>query len=143
MADDIEYVCALSGKSAPDDTLVDDAGEDDALGALPLGWVEITVRRRVSNPMWEALQARKNRLIEASWAGLAAQLPADLPDDEKNEMKADIATSIGVQFAFVESKVDRYLTDESTAHVHADDAVVTKEWAKIAEALGVTVEADD
>ncbi|NDC59451.1 MAG: hypothetical protein EBZ50_11655 [Alphaproteobacteria bacterium] len=114
-----------------------DAGDDDALGALPQGWLEITVRRRTSNPAWDALQARKARLVEASWAGLAAQLPPELDDAEKGEMRADIETSIGVQFAYVESRIDRYLTDEITVHVNAGDAAVAKEWAKIAEALGV------
>lgn len=137
MAEDTEYVCALSGKAASDDLLVTDAGDEDALGALPMGWLEITVRRRASNPAWDALQARKARLVEASWAGLAAQLPADLPDEEKAEMRADIETSIGVQFAYVESRVDRYLLDEITVHVNAADAAVAKEWGKIAEALGV------
>jgi hypothetical protein len=142
MADETEYVCALSGKAASDDALVTDAGEDDALGALPLGWLEITVRRSTSNPTWDALQARKNRLIEASWAGLASQLPADLPDDEKGEMRADIETSIGVQFAYVESRIERYVTDEITVHVNVGDPAVAKEWAKLADALGVEDDAE-
>ena len=142
MADETEYVCALSGKSAPEAALVNDASDEDALGALPLDWIEITVRRRASNPAWDALQARKGRLVEASWAGLASQLPADLPDEEKNEMRADIETSIGVQFAYVESRIERYLTDEITVHVHAGDAAVAKDWGKIAEALGVEDDAE-
>jgi len=140
MAEETEFECALSGKIASDDTLVLDASDDDALGALPLEWIEITVRRRSSNPAWDALQARKNRLIEASWAGLAAQFPPELPDEERAEMRADIAASVGVQFAFVESRVDRYVTDEMTVYVNAGDGAVAKEWKRIAETLGITEE---
>lgn len=138
MAEETEIVCALSGKAAREETLVLDAADDDTLGALPLDWVEITVRRRAVNPAWSALQARKARLVEASWAGLAAQLPPELPDDEKVEMRADIEASVAVQFAFAESRVEPYLTDEITVHVHADDPTVAKEWKKIADTLGVT-----
>lgn len=140
MAEETEFECALSGKIAAEDTLVLDAADDDALGALPLDWIEITVRRRALNPAWVALQARKSRLIEASWAGLSEQLPPELPEAEKAEMRADIEASVGVQFAFVESRVERHTTDEITVHVHASDPAVAKEWKKIADALGFTEE---
>jgi hypothetical protein len=138
MAEENEFICALSGKAAAASALVEDAGADDVMGALPLDWIEVTVRRRTPNPTWDALQGRKARLIENAWAGLASQLPDDLPDDEKTEMKADITMSIAVQFAFIESQVDRYQTDEITVHVNAADPAVAKEWSKIADVLGVT-----
>jgi hypothetical protein len=137
MAEENEFICALSGKAAAASALVEDAGAEDVMGALPLDWIEVTVRRRTVNPTWDALQGRKARLIENAWAGLAAQLPDDLPDDEKTEMKADITMSIAVQFAYIESQVDRYLTDEITVHVNAADSAVAKEWSKIADVLGV------
>lgn len=137
MSDENEFICALSGKSAAASALVEDAPADDGLGALPLDWIEVTVRRRAPNPTWEALQGRKARLIENAWAGLAAQLPPELPDEEKTEMKADITMSIAVQFAYIESQVERYQTDEITVYVNAADPSVSKEWVKIADALGV------
>lgn len=138
-SEEIEYVCALSGKAAPESALVDDGG-DDNLGALPVGWLEITIRRREPNPAWDALQRRKARLTESTWMGIAGQLPEDVSDADKAEVRADIEASFDVQFAYAFSQIERYNVEEVTVHVAASDAQVKGEWDKIAESLGLSDE---
>ena len=139
MAEETEYVCALSGKSAPESALVDDGGEDN-LGALPVGWLEITIRRREPNPAWETLARRKARLTESTWLGIAGQLPEDLADADKAEVRADVEASFDVQFAYAFSQVERYNVEEITVHVAANDTQVKAEWDKIADTLGLADE---
>jgi hypothetical protein len=139
MAEETEYVCALSGKSAPESALVDDGGEDN-LGALPVGWLEVTIRRREPNPAWETLARRKARLTESTWLGIAGQLPEDLADTDKAEVRADVEASFDVQFAYAFSQIERYNVEEIVVHVAANDAQVKAEWDKIAESLGLSDE---
>jgi len=139
MAEETEYVCALSGKAAPESALVDDGG-DDNLGALPAGWLEITIRRREPNPVWDALQRRKARLTESTWLGIAGQLPEDLADADKAEVRADVEASFDVQFAYSLAQIERYIVEEVTVHVAANDAQVKAEWDKIADTLGLADE---
>jgi hypothetical protein len=139
MAEETEYVCALSGKAAPESALVDDGG-DDNLGALPAGWLEITIRRREPNPVWDALQRRKARLTESTWLGIATQLPEDLADADKAEVRADVEASFDVQFAYSLAQIERYIVEEVTVHVAANDAQVKAEWDKIADTLGLADE---
>jgi hypothetical protein len=139
MAEETEYVCALSGKAAPESALVDDGG-DDNLGALPAGWLEITIRRREPNPVWDALQRRKARLTESTWMGIATQLPEELADADKAEVRADVEASFDVQFAYALSQIERYIVEEVTVHVAASDVQVKAEWDKIADTLGLADE---
>lgn len=139
MAEETEYVCALSGKAAPESALVDDGG-DDNLGALPAGWLEITIRRREPNPVWDALQRRKARLTESTWMGIATQLPEELADADKAEVRADVEASFDVQFAYALSQIERYIVEEVTVHVAASDEQVKAEWDKIADTLGLADE---
>lgn len=138
-SEETEYVCALSGKAAPESALVDDGG-DDNLGALPVGWLEITIRRREPNPAWDTLARRKARLTESTWMGIAAQLPEEISDADKAEVRADIEASFDVQFAYAFSQLERYNVEEVTVHVAASDAQVKPEWDKVAEALGLADE---
>ena len=138
-SEEIEYVCAPPGKAAPESALVDDGG-DDNLGALPVGWLEITVRRRASNPVWDEIQRRKARLVESTWMGIAAQLPEDIPDADRAEVRADVETSFAAQFSHMLSQVERYIVDEATIHVAANDPQVKPEWDKVAESLGLAEE---
>ena len=138
-SEETEYVCALSGKVAPESALVDDGG-DDNLGALPVGWLEITIRRREPNPAWDALLRRKARLTESTWMGIAGQLPEEISDADKAEVRADIEASFDVQFAYAFSQIERYNVEEITVHVAASDAQVKGEWDKVAETLGLSDE---
>lgn len=138
-SEETEYVCALSGKSAPESALVDDGG-DDNLGALPVGWLEVTIRRREPNPAWETLARRKARLTESTWLGIAGQLPEDLADTDKAEVRADVEASFDVQFAYAFSQIERYNVEEITVHVAANDPQVKAEWDKIADTLGLADE---
>lgn len=137
-SDETEYVCALSGKAATDAEVVEDG--DETLGALPVGWLEVTIRRREPNPAWDALQRRKARLVASTWMGIAAQLPEDVSEDDKAEVRADVEASFDAQFAYAFSQIERYNTEEVVLHVNANDAQVQPEWAKIAEALGLSDE---
>jgi hypothetical protein len=138
-SDEIEYVCALSGKVASESALVDDGG-DDNLGALPVGWLEITIRRREPNPAWDDLQRRKARLVESTWMGIAAQLPEEISDADRADVRGDVQASFDAQFAYAFSQMERYNVEEVTVYVAANDAQVKGEWDKVAESLGLSDE---
>ena len=141
-----EYQCALSGKdnASVGAELVEDARDDDSLEDLPLGWLKVTVQRRVQNPTWEQLQYRKARLLE----GMKLSIPSDAPDDDRREMTADLEISLTAQFAVLDAQIPRYVTEEEDCFIldPSKDKQVQKAWDTIAGELGLDLgatESDD
>ena len=68
-----DYECAFSAKRA--EGAMDYDG--DNLGDLPVGWIALTMKRRVYNPEWTALQQTKMAMVpNLSWGKLQAPSPA-------------------------------------------------------------------
>ena len=59
--EDEEYDCALSGTVG--EPGLDEGDEGDGLGDLPLGWTEVTIRRRRVNPEWLTIQILKEQMV--------------------------------------------------------------------------------
>lgn len=122
-----------------------DLASEDGLEDLPLGWVEITVRRRVINPAWLRIQETKSRSIEGQ---LQQVLPPDAkqPDgtpitDEQRTLTREegIRPTVDALFFAQESKTPIWLTEEHTAYVFPPDKdeKAGGAWASIAGQLGL------
>ena len=127
------YVCALSGKAASDEELVDDAADTDALDEMPIGWIRITVERRGVAPEWVEFQTRREKLV----AMQLSQLPTDATDEQRAEAEADIRFALGAQLSYAESRLARYITLEDTVYVKNPDGdpQVAEAWAEVAKTL--------
>jgi hypothetical protein len=132
MADD-GFRCVLSGREAKDEDLVTDAREDDDLEELPLGWVRVTVERRVLNPAWARLQRHKQIMIERMKAGIDTAMPPEMRVIEEELVE----TLVTGQLTMLDQTTPKYLTYEDEA-ILCDPSVnkqVGDEWKKISEAL--------
>ncbi len=131
------YECALSGMEAKESDLVNDAEESDALADLPLGWLKITVQRRIVNPMWEQVQIRKHRMLRSA----ESQIPAGLPEHDKNELLEDAAMHILATFSHLDSKTPKYITLDEEVYISdpSADPQLQAAWDDIGDALGLDI----
>jgi hypothetical protein len=115
-------VCALSGVT-PTDEEVSIAGIGDDDSDTPLDWIEITLARRVINPLYA-------ELVEVK-AGLVAGLLATIEDPQERESnRQQIELQVEAQFAALEQNpqytpvitesVVRYLAPTAYAEGLAD-----------------------
>lgn len=102
-----EYVCDLSGVSAPDAALVtDDASDDLGLDELPVGWVRVQIARRVFNQEYRAILAFEDSLV----AGQLASFPADSPEDQKVAAEKQLRIGAKAMTAALKAVTPKYLT---------------------------------
>lgn len=104
-----KYECAVTG-------VVGDAAyapKDDALGSTPVGWTEITIKRRMYNPQWLSVQQVK----QAALQGVMQQIPAEMQQQQGWMMQLQVEA----QFAALEAQIPMYLTTEDTVVVSTED----------------------
>jgi hypothetical protein len=108
MAIDIE--CAVSGIFAEP---VEDF-KDDGLGGLPPGWTQITVKRRVSNPKYYAIQSLKEAMFENMLSQASQQ---DIPEESREMQRLAIQLQVEASMAALEAKTPLYITSTEVLHI--------------------------
>jgi hypothetical protein len=97
-----QYVCAISGVSAP-------GVEDDGESGVPVGWATVTIGVRRENPDWNEMMQARNLLVE--------QQLAALPEDRREEARPLASVMAKATFAALESATPRYIVEETEIHV--------------------------
>jgi hypothetical protein len=104
-----DYECAFSAKRA--EGAMDFDG--DNLGDLPVGWIALTMKRRVYNPEWTALQQTKMAMVQAA----EQQLPPNLPAEVTAQQRRMFEVQVKAQFLAMEDRTPPFITFEETIHV--------------------------
>lgn len=112
MAEDNDYICALTGLAAANDTLVDDADDDD-LGDMPEGWTRVTLERRVRNPEYLLLIG----VIEGGIQQALAQIPAEHQEAARPSMEI----AVRAQFAAMLQMIPAYLVETEEVYLAPED----------------------
>lgn len=155
----MSYRCTLTLTAANSDELIDgdefqpgeaareafQAAAEDGLDDLPLGWIEVTVRRRVANPAFTRLREAKERSIEGQLMqavppGTAGPDGTPLTDEQRAEIRdVAIRPTVDALFFALESKTPPWLTEEATVVVAPPDRVAAAgaAWGEIAGRLGL------
>ena len=102
-----DYFCAVSGVVPTADVIVEDEGDD--LGDLPLGWLKVTVSRRVLNPKWELIQQVKQAAVH--------QLLQRVEEEHREDVQDAVAIQVEAQYAAYEEKVGKYIVDEQVSFI--------------------------
>lgn len=125
-----EYLCAVTGDAqAPFDEEV----EKDELGTLPLGWTEVTFKRRSLNPLWLMINDTKQRMYQQ----LLAQLQqADLPPEVLEAQSADIYWQLEAQYHSILSGTPAFLVEEEVVHI-SDGADALEAYNEVRAELGL------
>ena len=109
MTEEFEYECALSGVSSEGSIPYAGDGMDDC----PPGWVQVTLKRRLVNPKYVAIQQTKAGLLQMS----AQQIPANVPAEARAAQMAMLSIQVEAQFHGVESETPPYLTYEEQVFI--------------------------
>ncbi|MBU6287371.1 MAG: hypothetical protein KGS10_04305 [Chloroflexi bacterium] len=155
----MSYRCTLTLTAATAEELIDgdvfapgDAAREaylyaaeDGLEDLPIGWLEITVRRRVPNPAWTRIVEAKERSIEGQLAQVAPPNATNadgtpITDEQRGEVREmAIRPTVDALFFAAESKTPIWLTEEATVVVAPPERVAAAgaAWADIAGRLGL------
>ena len=91
-------VCALSGVT-PSDEELDSAGLGDDDNDAPVEWIQVTVTRKVVNPLYVELIEAKAGLLNAVLAGFDS-------DEERAQNRRGMEFQIAAQFAALEQSPD-------------------------------------
>ena len=107
--DNYDYECAFSGQR------VQGGIESDAdnLGDLPVGWIAVTLKRRMYNPEWTAIQQTKMAMVQAA----AQQLPPNLPPDVVAQQRQMFEVQVRAQFLALEAQTPPFITFEESIYV--------------------------
>ena len=122
MKDDI--TCALSG------VLPNDEEEDNELGGIPEGWIEITVKRVFPNSKYIILQQLKQQAVQMTLA--------QVPEEQRAMALESVQTQVDATYYAFESSLKDYVEETDTVYIappENDDAIL-KEYTKLAELLG-------
>ena len=108
-SDNYDYECAFSAKRAEGGTDY----EGDNLGDLPVGWIAVTMRRRLYNPDWTAIQQTKMAMVQAA----LQQLPANLPAEVVSQQRQMFEVQVKAQFLALEAQTPPFITFEENIYV--------------------------
>jgi hypothetical protein len=122
-----ELICALSGKPPKEAELVTDGPEDSVLDEAPLGWVAITVTRRLLNPNWVSVQEAKRATYEATMA--------QVPEEYREAQSGLVGMQIEAMYSALETRHPKYVEDEQVSYISDPD-----EDDQVAEALADLME---
>lgn len=106
---DYDYECAFSGQRAQGATDFD----GDNLGDLPVGWIAVTLKRRMYNPDWTAIQQTKMAMVQAA----AQQLPPNLPAEVVAQQRQMFEVQVKAQFLALEAQTPPFITFEENIYV--------------------------
>lgn len=105
---DEAVICDLSQvKASPDE--MDTVDPADELG-LPVGWVAVTVTRRLLNPKYRDLAQAKEVML----LGLLQQLPENLPEAERRDAQRVFEVQVHATYAVLDAHPDYAPTIEET-----------------------------
>lgn len=130
-----EYQCALTAKRPKEADLVEDAAEDDDLGDMPLGVMQITVSRRRVNPEYESLlrifmgaRAQVEAQVIASMKQVGMAVEGDSEEAKANRAQAasDAKVTARAQFAYSLNNTPRYETATEVVYVR-DPSLYTEQ----------------
>jgi phosphopantothenoylcysteine synthetase/decarboxylase len=103
------YECAISGVHAEGEFHF----KNDKLGDLPVGWVQVTIKRRSFNPRWIAIQQAK----EASVALIMAQLPKQISAEVRASQEQMLRLQQEAHYYNLEKDTPVYVTSEEVVYV--------------------------
>jgi len=106
---DYDYECAFSGQRVQGATDFD----GDNLGDLPVGWIAVTLKRRMYNPDWTAIQQTKMAMVQAA----AQQLPPNLPAEVVAQQRQMFEVQVKAQFLALEAQTPPFITFEENIYV--------------------------
>lgn len=109
MSNEYDYECAFSAKRAEGGTEFD----GDNLSDLPVGWIAVSMRRRMYNPEWTAIQQTKMAMVQAA----LQQLPANLPAAVVAQQRQMFEVQIKAQFLGLEAQTPPFITFEENIYV--------------------------
>lgn len=109
MSDEFEYECALSGVTEEGSMSYD--GDD--MADCPPGWVQVTMKRRLLNPKYIAIQRTKENLVVMSMQ----QIPANVADEVRQAQRAMLEIQVEAQFHGVEAETPPYFTYEEKVFI--------------------------
>lgn len=109
MSDLYEYECALSGVTAEGGLSFD----DDQMGDCPPGWVEVTMKRRLFNPKYLALQRLKETMVSQA----ARQIPENIPEELREAQVSMMMLQVEATFHSIEADTPPYLTYEERVFI--------------------------
>lgn len=109
MPDLYEYECALSGLSEEGAMSYD----GDQMADCPPGWVEVTMKRRLVNPKYVAIQRTKESMIAIA----AQQIPANVSEEIKQAQRAMMSIQVEATFHGIEAETPPYLTYEERVFI--------------------------
>jgi len=125
-----EYECAVSGVTE-EPGIVEEA---DGLEDLPAGWTQITLRKRVWNPKWQAIQRVKQDSIDA--------LLSQIPDEVRESQRDAVVIQVEASLHGLESSTPKYLIEEATVYV-SDVDDVQESLEEVRNLLGIESSDDD
>lgn len=153
------YRCTLTLTPATPDEMIDgdqfapgDAAREaylyaaeDGLDDLPIGWLEVTVRRRVPNPAWARIRDAKERSIEGQVQQVAPPGATNsdgspITDEQRDELReVAIRPTVDALWFAAEARTPIWITEEATVVVASPDrvAAAAAAWAEIAGRLGL------
>ena len=108
--DRFQYECALSG-------IVVDGGtefDDDGLGDLPVGWIEVRMTRRLPNPKHALIQQVKKALLH----GMISQFP----EDQREGQAAAIQIQLEANFFLLEQSTSPFIVDSESVYLAPPEA---------------------
>lgn len=135
MPTDIE--CAVSGIFAEQ---VEEF-KDDGLGGLPPGWTQITVKRRLNNPKYFAIQRLKEAMFDNMMAQASQQ---EIPEEAREMQRIAIQLQVEASMAALEAKTPLYLTSNEVVYIAppSTDPGIKEVVSKLQESLALQAFAD-
>lgn len=109
MADQYEYECALSG-------VTEEGGfsyADDGMSDCPPGWVQVTMKRRLINPKYVAIQRTKESMIALA----VQQIPGNVSQAVAQAQRAMLTLQVEANFHGLESVTPPFLTYEERVYI--------------------------
>lgn len=103
------YECSLSGVRAEGEFNFD----KDNMGDLPVGWVQVTVKRRSFNPQWISIQQAKDTAVKVMLASIPRNTPAEVRAMQENMVRMQQEA----QYFAMEKETPVYITTEEIIYI--------------------------
>ena len=103
------FECSLSGVRAEGEFHFD----KDNLGDLPVGWLQVTIKRRSFNPQWIAIQQAKETAVKVMLASIPSKVPAEVRAMQENMVRMQQEA----QYYALEKDTPVYFTTEEVIYI--------------------------
>lgn len=88
--------------------------KEDGLEDLPPGWTQVTIKRRLPNPKYYAIQRLKEAMFENMMAAAKQQ---NIPEDAREMQELAIQLQVEATMAALEQKTPLYNTTTEIIHI--------------------------